>query len=118
MYLRNGRGFVSALYCGECSHSRCIAFFGTHLGENMHNTAVQDLSHANAAGATFITVDPRFSILAGKSKYWLPIKPGTDTALLLAWINVLAGGDTTVLMTQAAVWIGPPVRWIRDVAQR
>ena len=69
--------------------SRCIAFFGTHLGENMHNTAVQDMSHASAAGATFITVDPRFSILASKSRYWLPIKPGTDTALLLAWAHVL-----------------------------
>lgn len=73
----------------DVPNSRCIAFFGTHLGENMHNTAVQDVSHANAGGATFITVDPRFSIIAGKSKYWLPIKPGTDTALLLAWMNVL-----------------------------
>jgi len=69
--------------------SRCVAFIGTHLGENMHNTAVQDMSAASAAGATFITVDPRFSIIASKSKYWLPIKPGTDTALLLAWAHVL-----------------------------
>ena len=66
-----------------------IAFIGSHLGENMHNTAVQDVSQANAAGATFIAVDPRFSIIASKSKYWLPIKPGTDTALLLAWAHVL-----------------------------
>ena len=26
---------------------------------------------------------------ASKAKYWLPIKPGTDLALLLAWMNVL-----------------------------
>ncbi len=73
----------------DMAHSRCIAFLGTHLGENMHNTAVQDVSAANANGAVFITVDPRFSIIASKSKYWLPIKPGTDTALLLAWAHVL-----------------------------
>ncbi len=73
----------------DVPNARCIAFLGTHLGENMHNTAVQDMSAANAKGATFITVDPRFSIIASKSKYWLPIKPGTDTALLLAWAHVL-----------------------------
>jgi thiosulfate reductase/polysulfide reductase chain A len=73
----------------DIPHSKCVAFIGSHLGENMHNTAVQDMSAASANGATFITVDPRFSIIASKSKYWLPIKPGTDTALLLAWANVI-----------------------------
>lgn len=73
----------------DTPNAKCIAFIGSHVGENMHNTAVQDVSEANAKGCTFITVDPRFSIIAGKSKYWLPIKPGTDTALLLAWANVL-----------------------------
>lgn len=73
----------------DIPNSKCVAFIGSHLGENMHNTAVQDVSKANANGATFITVDPRFSIIASKSKYWLPIKPGTDIALLLAWANVL-----------------------------
>jgi thiosulfate reductase / polysulfide reductase chain A len=73
----------------DTPNARCIALIGTHLGENMHNTAVQDVSAANARGCTFITVDPRFSIIASKSKHWLPIKPGTDTALLLAWAHVL-----------------------------
>ena len=73
----------------DTPHAKCIAYLGTHLGENMHNTAVQDVSAANERGCTFITVDPRFSIIASKSKYWLPIKPGTDTALLLAWAHVL-----------------------------
>ena len=34
-------------------------------------------------------VDPRFSTAAGKARYWLPIKPGTDIALLLAWMHVI-----------------------------
>ena len=59
------------------------------IGENMHNTQVQELSHAVENGASIITVDPRFSVVAGKSKYYLPIKPGTDMALLLAWMNVI-----------------------------
>jgi thiosulfate reductase / polysulfide reductase chain A len=73
----------------DLANARAVAFIGTHLGENMHNTTVQEMSAANAAGASFITVDPRFSIIAGKSKWWLPVKPGTDTALLLAWTHVL-----------------------------
>jgi thiosulfate reductase/polysulfide reductase chain A len=34
-------------------------------------------------------VDPRFSTAAGKATYWLPIKPGTDMALMLTWANIL-----------------------------
>ena len=40
-------------------------------------------------GGTLVVVDPRFSTAAGKARYWLPIKPGTDMALLLAWMNVI-----------------------------
>jgi len=45
------------------------------------------MSDAIDKGAAIITVDPRFSTVAGKSKFWLPIKPATDMALLLAWIH-------------------------------
>ncbi len=40
-------------------------------------------------GAELVVVDPRFSVAASKARYWLPIKPGTDMALLLAWMNVI-----------------------------
>ncbi|MBE0641196.1 MAG: molybdopterin-dependent oxidoreductase, partial [Bacteroidales bacterium] len=69
--------------------TRCLVLIGSHLGENMHNGQVQEMSDAIDKGATIITVDPRFSTAASKSKFWLPIKPATDLALLLAWIHVL-----------------------------
>jgi thiosulfate reductase/polysulfide reductase chain A len=69
--------------------TNCLVLIGSHLGENMHNGQVQEMSEAIERGATIITVDPRFSTAASKSKYWLPIKPATDMALLLAWIHVL-----------------------------
>ncbi len=34
-------------------------------------------------------VDPRFSVAASKARHYLPIRPGTDLALLLAWMQVL-----------------------------
>jgi len=69
--------------------SKCIVLIGSHIGENMHNGHVQEMSEAIDKNATIITVDPRFSTAASKSKYWLPIKPATDLALLLAWMNVI-----------------------------
>ncbi len=73
----------------DMTNSRVIALFGTHLGENMHNSQVQDFAEAVGRGAKLIVVDPRFSTAAGKAHYWLPIKPGTDLALQLAWINII-----------------------------
>jgi len=38
----------------------------------------------------YYPLTPRFlDKPASKSKYWLPIKPSTDLALLLAWMNVI-----------------------------
>jgi thiosulfate reductase/polysulfide reductase chain A len=70
-------------------HSRCIVLIGSHIGENLHNAQVQTLADALRSDVDLITVDPRFSVAAGKSRHWLPIKPGTDVALLLAWMHVL-----------------------------
>ena len=67
----------------------CLVLIGSHIGENMHNGQVQEMSEAIDKGATIITVDPRFSTAASKSKHWLAIKPATDIALLLAWMNVI-----------------------------
>ena len=69
--------------------TKCLVLIGSHLGENMHNGQVQEMSDAIDKGATIITVDPRFSTAASKSKHWLPIKPSTDLALLLSWMNVI-----------------------------
>lgn len=55
----------------------------------MHNSQVQELFEARDNGAKIITIDPRLSTVAGKSDYWLPIKPATDIALLLSWMNVI-----------------------------
>jgi len=73
----------------DIRNARCITLIGAHLGENMHNTQVQEFADAVGNGADIVVVDPRYSVAAGKAKYWLPIKPGTDIALLLAWMNVI-----------------------------
>lgn len=73
----------------DIAHARCLVLLGSHIGENMHNTQVQEFAEAIRSGATVIVADPRFSTAASKAKYWLPLRPGTDLALLLAWMNVI-----------------------------
>jgi thiosulfate reductase/polysulfide reductase chain A len=73
----------------DIENAKCIVLIGSHLGENMHNTQVQEFANAVQNDATIIVADPRFSVAASKSKYYLPVKPGTDIALLLAWMNVI-----------------------------
>ncbi len=73
--------------------TRCLVLIGSHLGENMHNGQVQEMSDAIDNGAVIITVDPRYSTAAGKSKFWLPVKPATDIALLLTWIREIINNN-------------------------
>ena len=87
-YATYGEGVLSPERT-DIRDTRCLVLIGSHIGENMHNGQVQEMSQAIDRGATIITVDPRFSTAASKSKFWLPIKPATDMALLLAWMNVL-----------------------------
>ncbi|MBN2668698.1 MAG: molybdopterin-dependent oxidoreductase [Bacteroidales bacterium] len=89
-------GFVATYGSGVSSpeptdvkNTKCLVLIGNHVGENMHNGYIQEVSDAIDRGASIITVDPRFSTVASKSKFWLPIKPATDLALLLAWIHVI-----------------------------
>lgn len=95
---RGARGVAFELTFGEdvgnperldLQNSKVIVLIGTHLGENAHNSQCQEFAEAVGKGATVIVLDPRFSTAAGKAKYWLPIKPSTDLAILLSWINIV-----------------------------
>lgn len=43
--------------------------------------------------AKLIVIDPRQTEMAKMADIWLQIRPGTDTALLMAWINVIIQRD-------------------------
>ena len=73
----------------DLEESKLIVLIGTHIGENVFTSQVTAFAEALARGARLIGVDPRFSTAASKADWWLPIRPGTDLALLLAWMNVL-----------------------------
>lgn len=84
-----GTSPASSCERADLTKSKAAVLFGTHLGENMHNSQVQDFTQAVANGTRFIVVDPRYSTAAAKAHMWLPIRPGTDMALILSWINIV-----------------------------
>ena len=73
----------------DFSKSKYIVLLGSHLGENAHNSQVQDIVKGFTSGAKLTVVDPRLSNIASKAERWLPIKPATDLALLLSWIRIV-----------------------------
>jgi thiosulfate reductase/polysulfide reductase chain A len=75
----------------DFEESKLIVLIGSHIGENVFTSQVTAFAEGLSRGAKLIVVDPRFSTAAAKANWWLPIRPGTDLALLLAWMNVLIG---------------------------
>jgi thiosulfate reductase/polysulfide reductase chain A len=67
----------------DLAESKLIVLIGTHIGENVFTSQVTAFAEGLVRGAKLIVVDPRFSTAASKADWWLPIRPGTDIALLL-----------------------------------
>jgi anaerobic selenocysteine-containing dehydrogenase len=58
--------------------------------DGMHGS--RPLAMANE-GAKVIVIDPVYTNLAQKADLWLPIKPATDTALAMGFLNVIINED-------------------------
>lgn len=71
----------------DMGHSKAMLLVASHIGENVHVSHVREFIQGLDNGAKLVVVDPRFSAPANKADIYLPIRPGTDTALMLAWIN-------------------------------
>ena len=73
----------------DFEHTRCMVFFGSHLGENAHNSQVQEFVRARRRGAKLVVLDPRMSTVAARADVWLRVNPGSDLAIILAWLHLL-----------------------------
>ncbi|MFC1906185.1 molybdopterin-dependent oxidoreductase, partial [Chloroflexota bacterium] len=72
--------------------SKCLVTWGYGF-EGGRNAAVLNLKNARKAGAKHICIDPYFNIGTSYADLWLQIRPGTDCAMALAWINVIIAED-------------------------
>ncbi|MFC1906000.1 molybdopterin-dependent oxidoreductase [Chloroflexota bacterium] len=74
----------------DLDNSRCVSTWGY----NMTHTFSEGYSGKRfidglKRGAKLICMDPYLTPMASKSDIWLQLRPGTDCAMALAWINVI-----------------------------
>ncbi|ADH85253.1 molybdopterin oxidoreductase [Desulfurivibrio alkaliphilus AHT 2] len=77
----------------DYANTRCLVLLGSHFGENLMLPEFRRFTAAREQGARLIVADPRRSVIAAQADRHLMLKPGSDTALLLGWINYLLQRD-------------------------
>ncbi|MEW6481710.1 MAG: molybdopterin-dependent oxidoreductase [bacterium] len=68
----------------DIKNCKYIIILGHNILESLENIHTQWLIEALSNGAKMVYVDPRFTVTSSKARRWLPIKAGTDLALLLS----------------------------------
>ncbi len=65
----------------------CV-IWGSNIAETQPNT-IRQVRDAREKGARVVAIDPRFTASASKADAFIPIRPGTDSALALGMINII-----------------------------
>jgi len=82
----NGGGFFDGHESTDFLNSKVIVL----LANNVAETSIPDwriMDEARSNGATIVAIDPRFTATSASSDVWLPLRPGSDTALIDGVIN-------------------------------
>lgn len=77
------------LYFPEDTPIRALVLWGTAPSYSCPASGGRAVNELRARGLKTVVVDPRLTPDAAKSDLWLPIRPGTDVALLLAWTKYI-----------------------------
>ncbi len=68
---------------------KTIVLWGTDASYSNPAGGGRALVELRAKGVKSISIDPRFVPDAARADVWLPIRPGTDVALMLTWIRYI-----------------------------
>ena len=63
--------------------------WGTGPAWHSPSTSGRCVAELRENGCKTVVVDPRFTADASKADVWLPIKPGTDMAMMLGWMHYI-----------------------------
>lgn len=85
----------SAATCGfglvdpDYADTSCMLLWAHNPEASWPGLYMHDIREGLKKGAKLIVIDPRGTNLAKKADHWLQIRPGTDVALLLCFINYI-----------------------------
>jgi thiosulfate reductase/polysulfide reductase chain A len=76
-------------YAIEMSKAKCVVYWGADPSESSLRNWAGILKKKRKGDVKVIVIDPRQTKTADMADIWLRLRPGTDTALALAWLNVI-----------------------------
>ena len=76
-------------YDEEHNPIQTLVLWGTDPSYSCPSSGGRMVNELRAKGVKTVVIDPRFTPDAAKATIWLPIRPGTDVALMLAWIRYI-----------------------------
>lgn len=73
----------------DFANAKFMLNFGHNVFEGIVISYARGVATALQKGCKVVSLDPRFSVLSSKASEWIPIKPGGDTAFMLAFVRTL-----------------------------
>lgn len=77
------------IYYPEDTPMKSLVLWGSAPSYSCPASGGGAVAELRGRGVKTVVIDPRFTPDAAKSDVWLPIRPGTDVALMLAWIRYI-----------------------------
>ena len=73
----------------DYDNTNCVVLFGHNPGKNSWVPVYNQIQRVKARGGKLIVLDPRKSECAEMADLWLPLKVGSDAAMMLGWLKVI-----------------------------
>mgnify|MGYP003667198796 FL=1 len=74
---------------GDFQNTQCIVLMGHNPRRHSWTPMYNWIKQAQARGAKLIVTDPRRSSSAERADIWLPLKVGSDAAMMFGWLKVI-----------------------------
>ena len=106
---------VQEIFKVEDNKADTVVLWGAQPSVSQTAESGRGMAELRAQGVKTIVVDPNFSPDAQKADVWLPVRPGTDTGLLLCWFryifeNKLYNEEFTKFWTNLPFLIDPDTK--------